>query len=97
MRALHVRERLQKRWKLVEHLTREDDALCAHRRASNAQSLGSPGVAGMTEVVGSGRGMEDALRKGAGRNTAWKFFLIDGQIVPQKLRQTSDAPPATQE
>src|SRR5215469_17563720 len=91
VRALAVRYWLQKRPELVEHLTREDDAGCAYGHASNAQSLRRPGVAGMTEVVGSGRGMEDALRKGAGRNTAWKFFLIDGQIVPQKLRQTSDA------
>ena len=97
MRVLGVRYWLQKQPELIEHLTREDDAGCAHGQASNAQCLRRPSVAGMTEVVGSGRGMEDALRKGAGRNTAWKFFLIDGQIVPQKLRQTSDAPPATQE
>ena len=67
---------------LVEYLTREDDALCADGQASNAQCLRRPGVAGMTEVVGSGGGVEDALRIGAGSNTVWRRFCIRGQIVP---------------
>ena len=85
MRALGVRYGLQKRPELVEHLTREDDAGCAHGQASNAQSLRRLGVAGMTEVVGSGRGVEDALRKRAGFNRAWRPLLVCGQIVAQKL------------
>src|SRR5215472_17000928 len=80
--ALRVRDRLQKRPELVEYLTREDDALCAHGQASNAQCLRRPGVAGITEVVGSGGGVEDALRIRASSNTVWRRFCIRGQIAP---------------
>ena len=90
-RALAVRYWLQKRPELVEHLTREDDAGCAHGQASNAQSLRRPGVAGMTETVRSCGGVEDTLRNGTGFNRAWRPLLVGSQIVPQILRETLDA------
>jgi hypothetical protein len=89
--ALRVRDRLQNRWKLVEHLTREYNPRCGHGQAGNAQRLGSPCVASMPEVIRSGGGVEDALRVRADSNTTWRPLLIRGQVVPQKLRQTLDA------
>src|SRR5215472_16123790 len=93
VRAMAVRYWLQKRPELVEHLTREDDAGCAHGQAGNAQSLRRPGVPGVTEIVCSGRGIEDALRKGAGFNRARRPLLVGSQVVPQELRETFDARP----
>jgi len=91
VRAMAVRYWLQKRPELVEHLTREDDAGCAHGQAGNAQRLSSPCVASMAEVIRSGGGVEEALRIRADSNTTWRPLLIRGQVVPQKLRQTLDA------
>ena len=81
----------KKRWKLVEHLTREYNPRRGHGQAGNAQRLSSPCVASMAEVIRSGGGVEDALRIRADSNTTWRPLLIRGQVVPQKLRQTSDA------
>jgi hypothetical protein len=74
--VLSIRDRLKKQWKLVEQLTREDNAGRTHGSASSAQRLRSPRVAGMTEIVRSGGGVEDALRVGAGSNTVWRPLLI---------------------
>src|SRR5215472_6795510 len=80
----------KKRWKLVEHLTREYNPRRGHGQAGNAQRLSSPCVASMAEVIRSGGGVEDALRIRADSNTTWRPLLIRGQVVPQKLRQTLD-------
>jgi len=45
----------------------------------------------MAEIVPPGGGIEDTLRIRAGSNTAWRPFLIHGQIVPQKQEEMVDA------
>src|SRR6266446_2334172 len=49
--------------------------------------------AGMTENVRSGRGIEDALGVETGANATGRRFLVHGQMVPQKLRETLDTIP----
>jgi hypothetical protein len=83
----------QKWWKLIEDLSRKDNTCRAHGQAGNVQSLRRPRVAGVAEIVRSSRGIEDALGIGAGTNVAGRRFIVRGQIVPQKLRQTLDAIP----
>src|SRR4029077_14530813 len=81
---------LQKWWKLVEDLSRENDACRAYGQAGNLQRLGRPCVAGVAEIVRSSGGIKDALGIGTGTNAAGSPFLVHGQIVPQKLRETFD-------
>ena len=81
-----VTYRLQNRWKLVEDLTRENHTRRAHRQAGNLQSLGSPSVAGVTEIVHLCGGVEDALGIGPSANALGTSILVNGQIIPQKLR-----------
>jgi UvrD-like helicase C-terminal domain len=82
---------LQERSNLIKDLACEHNTCRAHGQAGNLQTLGCPCIAGMTEIVRSRRGIEDALRKGACANATWGPFFVHRQIVPQMLRETYEA------
>ncbi len=67
---------LQKWWKLVEDLSRENDACRAYGQAGNPQRLGRPCVAGVAKIVRSSGGIEDALGIETGTNAAGSPFLV---------------------
>jgi hypothetical protein len=81
---------LQKWWKLVEDLSRENDACRAYWQSGNPQRLGRPCVAGVAKIVRSSGGIKDALGIETGTNAAGSPFLVCSQIVPQQLRETFD-------
>lgn len=84
---------LQKWWKLVEDLSRENDACRVYWQAGNAQSLGRPCIAGVTKIIRSTGSVEDALGIGTRTNAVGRPFLVCDQIAPQKLRETFDPTP----
>jgi hypothetical protein len=67
---------LQKWWKLVEDLSRENDACRAYGQAGNPQRRGRPCVAGVAKIVRSSGGIEDALGIETGTNAAGSPFLV---------------------
>jgi hypothetical protein len=56
------------------------------------QRLGRPSVAGMTETVRQGGAIKDAFRIGTGADAPWWPLLVHGQMIPQKIWETLDAP-----
>src|SRR5436853_2982566 len=67
------------RGELSRDLVGEDDTRGVDRQAGDAQSLGCPGIAGVTRIVAAGASIEDTLRMRA-CSDALRFF-------PGSLRQ----------